>query len=45
MDYLSAHNINWSWLGGTLKISYLIRPSLVLEVYYLFHKEPVRGFI
>ena len=39
MDYLSAHNFNWSWLSGTLKNSNLIRPSLDLEIYYLFHKE------
>ena len=45
LDYLSAHNFNWSWLCGTLKISNLISPSLDLEIYYLFYKEPVQGFI
>ena len=26
-------------------MSNLLRPSLDFEIYYLFHKEPVQGFI
>ena len=58
LDYLSAHNFNWSWLpighttllrclinvtdhwiGGTLKLSNLIRPSLDFKIYFYFIKS------